>query len=66
MVKCQRVPPCPSDMFLKKEGVPRLGRWFCSDECQEQDEEIKRIMSEADNMPEKDESDLSEEVEIDL
>lgn len=53
-------------MFLKKEGVPRLGRWFCSDECQEQDEEIKRIMSEADNMPEKDESDLSEEVEIDL
>ena len=29
--------------FQKKDGVPRLGRWFCSHECAEQDAEIQQI-----------------------
>ena len=67
MVKCERQPPCTADMFLKKEGVPRLGRWFCTEECCEKDTEIARIMNEAQNIvPEEGESDLSEEVEVDL
>lgn len=40
MITCQRVPACPAEAFLKKDGVPRLGRWFCSDECCEADTDI--------------------------
>ena len=30
-------------MFLKQDGVARIGRWFCSDACAETDEEVKRM-----------------------
>ena len=46
MVECMRVPACSSPAFLKKDGVPRLGRWFCSDACHEADEEIRRMIKE--------------------
>lgn len=38
--------PCPNK-FLKKEGVPKLGKWFCSETCEEQDLELQQIKTEA-------------------
>lgn len=36
MIGCQRKPAC-SQQFLKKDGIPQLNKWFCSEECLEQD-----------------------------
>lgn len=46
MVVCMRKPECPKK-FLKKEGVPRFGKWFCCPECEEQDEELRQIREES-------------------
>lgn len=38
--KCQRKPPC-NVYFSKSDGLPRLGKWFCSENCIELDYDVK-------------------------
>jgi hypothetical protein len=69
MVQCMRKPACSNPKFLKKDGVPRLGRWFCSEACQDADEGIKQMIKEREEresavIDEKDEE--SDDFEIDL
>ena len=45
MVRCQKDPACQTK-FLKKDGLPRMGKWFCSEECAEEDREMKQIRRE--------------------
>ena len=46
MLVCMRQPECPKK-FLKKEGVPKYGKWFCSPECEAADEELLKISEES-------------------
>lgn len=65
MKKCQRNPVCYKGLFQKNDGVPRLGRWFCSVECTETDEEIKQMIAEKKIVQEEEvQSEDSDEVEV--
>lgn len=39
LLTCQCKPKCPKQ-FLKQEGIGRFGKYFCSELCLEQDEDI--------------------------
>jgi hypothetical protein len=36
MISCQRKPGC-SEKFVKVQGIPHHGKWFCSDACVDKD-----------------------------
>lgn len=46
LLRCQRKPPC-SVSFSKGEGLPRLGKWFCSENCIELDYDV-RVLTKSD------------------
>ena len=53
--------------FLKTNGIFRLGKWFCSDECSERDDDVKHIVKmEEEKGAALAAGDLSDDVEIDL
>lgn len=53
--------------FLKTNGHFRLGKWFCSDECSERDDDVKHIVKmEEEKGAALAAGDLSDEIEIDL
>lgn len=67
MVKCQRNPVCSEEPFLKKDGVPRLGRWFCSEDCCDKDIDIMKMLrerEEAERIEEAEGEESDEAVEI--
>ena len=39
MITCECIPTC-GKQFLRKEGIGRFGKWFCSDECLDRDEDV--------------------------
>jgi len=45
MVICMREPECHKK-FLKNQGVPKYGKWFCSPECEQGDVELQQIRDE--------------------
>jgi hypothetical protein len=34
---------CPKQ-FVRQEGVGRFGKWFCSDDCLDQDEDVDAMV----------------------
>lgn len=66
---CMRRPKC-NKKFLKKDGIPRLNKWFCSDECVESDTDQQLFFSKQRvNEPieeEKNSDDDSDDTVIDL
>ena len=53
--------------FLKTQGAFRLGKWFCSDECGDRDDEVKELLKmEEEKGAALANAELSEEGEIDL
>ena len=53
--------------FLKTNGHFRMGKWFCSDECSDRDDDVKYIIkAEEDKGAALAAGDLSDEIEIDL
>ncbi len=51
-------------MFLKQDGVARIGRWFCSDACAETDEEVKRMTMAQNRLAKEMEEDNEEEIDM--
>jgi hypothetical protein len=64
MVTCQKKPYCSSKVFLKQDGVTRIGRWFCSDACSENDEEVKRMVMAQNRLAKEIEEDNEEEIDM--
>ncbi len=60
LVVCQRRPKC-NVSFVKKDGIPKLNKWFCSEKCIELD-----LGQDLENVVEEEVGDSDSDIEIDL